>query len=74
MLLRDSSDGRSYCLTQKCSRASRALPHLDAPEPRLLCQPTFNERVTAVQEVSSPAARMPAPAEGMKYAAIIVDL
>ena len=43
-LFRDSSDGRSYCLTQKCSRASRALPHLNAPEPRSLCQPTFDRR------------------------------
>jgi arylsulfatase A-like enzyme len=41
-LFRDSSDGRSYCLIQKCSRASRALPHLNAPEPLSLCQPTFD--------------------------------
>jgi transposase len=43
-VFRDSSDGRSYCLTRKCSRASRALPHLNAPEPRSLCQPTFDRR------------------------------
>jgi hypothetical protein len=43
-VFRDTSDGRSYCLTQKCSRASRALPHLNAPEPRSLCQPTFDRR------------------------------
>ena len=35
---RDSSDGRSYCLIQECSRTGRALPHQNAPGAGMLCQ------------------------------------
>ena len=37
-VFRDSSDGRSYCLIQKCSQAGRALPHLNAPVEVSFCQ------------------------------------